>query len=219
MSKNTTVRKHLDEDEDFVSSGSVLGYSVESQVANQYTVYLTQDFVEPNYYTNVLNMMLKATELDHITFFVCSPGGRADGLVVLLEGLKNTEAHTQAVLVGDAHSAASIFALHCDSVHVGDHASMLCHNVSYGAVGKGADVAAKVAHTTKTSEKLLRSAYTHFLTEEEIKDMLKGTEIWLDCDEILVRLKNKAAALALKNSELSVSEPEVQKPARKTKEK
>lgn len=206
MNKNTLKRRGSEDlEDDLLSSGGNLGYFVKSQSANQYTVYLTEDFVEPSYYNNVFNMLLNATELDTATFFVCSGGGRADGLVMLLEALKVTDAHTQAVIIGDAHSAASIFSLHCDSVHVGDNASMLCHNVSYGAIGKGADVAAKVAHTTKTSEKLIRSAYQHFLTEEEIKDMLKGTEIWLDTDEIVTRLKNKAAALAPKTQELELS--------------
>lgn len=203
---NKKIKRAMDEDlEDFIGDTARLGYSVKSQVANQYSVYLTEDFVSPSYYTNVFNMMLDASELDTITFFISSNGGRADGLILLLEGLTVTDAHTQAVIVGDAHSAASIFAMHCDSVHVGDNASMLTHYVSFGAVGKGADVVAKVAHTSKTSEKLIRSAYTGFLTEDEIKDMIKGTEYWFDSEEIITRLQNKAAALAPKTQELELS--------------
>ncbi len=101
-----------------------------------------------------------------------------------------------AVLVGQAASAASIFSLHCDYVEVTDSAHMLCHYVSYGTGGKGADVLAHVNHTTKISNKLMQDTYKDFLTPAEINELIEGREIYLDSEEIKARLKRKADVAA-----------------------
>jgi hypothetical protein len=84
-----------------------------------------------------------------------------------------------------------MLALHCDETEVSDNATMLCHNISYGTGGKGADVLSHVKHVSKTSDKLLRSTYKHFLTTQEIDDMISGKEIYLDADEIQERLDTR----------------------------
>jgi len=187
FNKTPNINQSFD-DEDEMMSQQQLGFFVNSQTFNQYTVTLDEDFIQPSYYRSVCNMLDHAQEGDEVIFKVTSRGGALVGLQVLLEAIKNTEAHTVALIVGQCASAASIFVLHCDDIVVTDSADMMVHHVSYSTGGKNSDVLAHVAHVAKTSEKLIRSTYEYFLTEEEVNDVLNGKELYFDADEIRERL-------------------------------
>lgn len=206
-----------DDDDELCSSKKTLGYFVKTRQSNLITVYLDQAIVQPDYYRNVFNMLLEAGEEDQVMFMMNSGGGRLDGMNMLIEGVKLTDATTVAVIVGECHSAASIFALHCDNVQVLESATMLCHQVSFGIGGKQSDVLSHVAHVSKTSEKLLRETYKYFLTEQEITEMLSGREIYLDSDEIIIRLHNKAEALEKEQEEQALLEETKPAPKRRSK--
>lgn len=168
-----------------------LGYFVQSNTQFHYTVPIDSDFVEPSYYRGVIQMMMNASENDVIAFLVNSDGGSLAGLLSLLEALNMTSASSVAIITGNAASAASMFALHCDEVYVSDNATMLCHNGSFGTGGKITDVLSHAQHINKTTEKLMYKTYKFFLTEQEIRDMLSGKEIYLDSEEIIQRLEKR----------------------------
>ena len=174
------------EDQDDESCGQ-LGYSVSHMVLNNFKVNIDEPVVEPRYYREVFHMLLEAGENDIVSFFINSPGGNKNGLLTLLEGIKLTQATTKAVIVGEAHSAASILALHCDELYVSDSATMLCHHVRYGVQGKDADILAHALHTSQTSSDLIKDTYKDFLSDAEIQDILSGKELWLTAEEIKER--------------------------------
>lgn len=210
MNKKFTKADLDEESDDFVGGKNVLGYFMKQKVATQYTVTIDEPFVSPSYYRGVVSMLMGATEDDTVIFLINSPGGQLNGLLALVEGVKMTDANTLAVLVGECASAASMFALHCDTIFVSDNATMLCHNISYGTGGKGSDILSHVQHVSKTSEKLLRKTYEHFLSKTEIDEMINGREIYLDSDEIKQRLEQKEKALEA--LEQAVEETPVKKP-------
>jgi len=210
VNKLPTFATTSEDDEEYVEHQGSLGFFVKTKVSQQFTVNLDEAVVEAKYYRGVVSMLMEATEDDNVVFLINSPGGRYNGLVALLEALKMTYATTCAVIIGECHSAASIFALHCDQVFVSDSAEMLCHQVSYMAGGKGSDVLSHVQHVAKISEKLMRSTYKDFLTEQEINEMLSGREIYLDSDEIKLRLDNKAKSMEAEQAEQAQVESEQQ---------
>lgn len=191
-----------------------LGYFVQSNTHFHYTVPIDSDFVEPSYYRGVIQMMMNASENDVIAFLVNSDGGSLAGLLSLLEALNMTSASSVAIITGNAASAASMFALHCDEVYVSDNATMLCHNGSFGTGGKITDVLSHAQHINKTTEKLMYKTYKFFLTEQEIRDMLSGKEIYLDSEEIIQRLekrqelRNAAVIEAEQQEKLALEEAE-----------
>lgn len=207
----------LSEDSDeFEGNKENLGFFVQTQVARQYTVTIDEPFIQPSYYRGIISMLMNATEADSVIFLLNSPGGMYSGLVALIEAVKMTDATTMAVLIGECASAASIFALHCDTVFVSDNATMLCHNISYGTGGKGSDILSHVQHVSKTSEKLLRGTYEHFLSPKEIDELLNGREIYLDSEEIKERLEQKQRIL---EEAEQVEEVPEEKPVKKTRRK
>jgi ATP-dependent protease ClpP protease subunit len=225
MKKYTTKTipsfKNSDEDEEPSYQGKQLEFQVRTKAQHQFSVDIDEPFIEPSYYRNVIRMLQNAAEDDIVVFYINSPGGALSSLQSLLEALKSCDATTVAVLVGQAASAASIFSLHCDFVEVTDSAHMLCHYISYGTGGKGADVLAHVNHTTKISNKLMQDTYKDFLSPSEINELIEGREIYLDCDDIRARLQKKADAVAAKDAEpeeVPVEAPKAKRKAKKPKE-
>lgn len=222
-----------DEDETQVSSFNplFLDHTERSIQLTQMTVYIDEGFREPKYYRRVADRIASLGANDEVKFIINSPGGRLDGLVTLLDALQQTDANSIAVISGEAHSAASILALNCNQVYVSDYSTMLVHNVSFGAVGKGSDVRDQVKHTLDFSERIFRQTYTGFLSEEEINQVLNGKEIWLVGEEIAERLESKIAYLetqeelqALAKQEKETPLPEIDTkpldtPTKKTKAK
>lgn len=185
----SSLKLNVFDEDDLGSSKGELPFCVNSTVSNEIIIPIDEVVQEASYYRNVAHAVSSATGDDVVKYRINSPGGRLDGLIALLHATVGTQATVVAEIVGECHSAASILALHCDEILVGPYASMLCHSVRYGYVGKGADVEAHVKHASKTTEKLMRETYTGFLSEEEIEDLLKGRELYLDASEIIERLK------------------------------
>ena len=221
--ENNKTFKHKPSNEDLeqedYSEENQLGYFVSSHQICNYTVPIDGSFREPAYYRGVIQMLMGASQHDTVAFLINSPGGALSGLLSLLEAINMTEANTVALLVGNASSAASIFALHCNEVYVGDNSTLLCHNISYGTGGKGSDVLAHVQHISNSASKLLRKTYKYFLNDKEIDDMLNGKEIYMEAEEIIDRLQKREELrdkeqLLLQEQEQKAQEP---KPKRKGK--
>lgn len=182
------------------------------------SIAIDEGIREPKYYRAVAEEITNLGAHDTVQLRINSPGGRLDGLVVLLNAIENTEADIVAYLDGECHSAASILALHCPNVIISPYASMMVHHVSYGTSGKDSDIANMVAHTSAYCKELIVDTYKYFLSDQEIQDVLNGREIWLRANDIKERLERRAEALA-KEDELEfpvLEEPEV-KPKKRSK--
>jgi len=185
MNKKTTI--NFDDEEDDKSVGT-LGYFTKENISYEITVPIDEEIKGQSYYRQVAQRISELSSTDSVKFEISSPGGNLDGLFTILSSLEKTEATTAAILNGKVHSAASILALNCNMVFVSENAYMMIHNVSFGSVGKMSDVSSHVDFMKKQSKKLVDSTYEGFLSHEEIADVHKGIEIWLDSDEIIVRL-------------------------------
>lgn len=208
------------EDEDEMYFGPIkgpLGFTVKKRQMHNFSVHINEEIKSPDHYSKIFDLLLEAGEDDMITFFISSPGGRVDGLNVLLEGIRFTDAHTVAVLLGECHSAASILALNCNEIVVTDSAESLVHSCRFGSSGKAADIAAHTAHTLKTTEKLARQTYGQgFLTETEMNQMLDGKEFYFDADQLRERLERRSAFIEAE-FQAKQNPPESTKPSRKKK--
>jgi ATP-dependent protease ClpP protease subunit len=195
------------EDDDEHPKNQYLGYFVRGISVNEYTIHINEPIQMPEYYTNTVNVLSGCSKHDTVKFLINSPGGFLIGLFSLLDAIAKTEATTVAVLTGQCHSAASILALHCDYIEVGPYATSLCHNVRYGSSGKSSDIVDHVMHMSSVSEKLVRETYSGYLTEQEILDLLKGKEFYMESEEIVTRLQKREEYLAAQEA-LPVEEVE-----------
>lgn len=184
----------LDSDDDEIilpKFETQLTFSKKIQQQQLLEIPLDEEIKGPSYYRLITQAIRDTSEGDIIRFNICSPGGRLDGLMSILSAIWKTDATTEAHIDGFADSVASILSLHCDSVYVSPIASMLVHNTVYGIGGKAADIKAHVDHFNSFSNKLFRDTYKYFLTEDEIEKCIGGYQLYLDADNIGVRLKRK----------------------------
>lgn len=167
-----------------------LGYFTKVIPTTVMTVHIDEPIKHPAYYRQIASGIDELSEGDELVFEIASPGGRMDGLEVLLSAIRRTDATTVANINGDCHSAASILALNCDVVSVSPYGSMLVHFVSYGSSGASNHVLKQAEHIKKVSEQLFRDTYQFFLTEEEMTKCIEDDyQLWLDSSQVLERLK------------------------------
>lgn len=188
MNKNYKSTTNFNEEDELQNNGQ-LGYFTKENISYEITVPIDESIKDQQYYRQVALRISELTSEDTVKFELATPGGNLDGLFSVLSALEKTEATSVAIINGQCHSAGSILALNCDMVFVSQNAYMMIHNVSFSSVGRMSDVTSHVDFVKKQTKKLVDSTYEGFLSPEEIEDVHKGVEIWLDADEIVVRLE------------------------------
>lgn len=158
---------------------------------NEHRVYLTKPITAPSHYTELFELLASATEQDTIHFFINTPGGRVDTTSQLCTLLENCEAELIGHLVGVAASAGSVIPMFMDALSVSPYAYMMIHNYSGGTYGKGDDILMSAENTKRWVETLYRSCYEHFLTTDELENIvLKNQDIYLTPEQIEERWEN-----------------------------
>lgn len=200
IASRNIVRKQVDyynsmmkaDDHDIEFEDKYLSYSEQSKVLTAINVYLDEDIKSPRYYRAVVDKVTSLNEGDQVYYYVASIGGRMDGLISLIEANRQTDADVICIIIGECHSAASMFALSCPNISVSPSATMMVHYVSFGTGGKASDIKANVNHTLDFTANYFREIYQGFLTEEEINSCIEtGKEIWMQSDEIMDRLEKR----------------------------
>ena len=175
-----------------------LSYSCVNLPSVKYEFYLDEDIRSPRYYRGLVDVLLNvATPADVIVLNINSDGGNLDSAVAIIEALKRTQAETVAVITGRCCSSASLIALSCRNIDVGEFAVLMVHEVTFGAGGSTKDVKGQGEFEHRMIEKLYKNVYKHFLTEKEIEDVLDNRTIWMDAEEILDRLEQMNEMIAL----------------------
>lgn len=172
--------------------------SARQNVFTHYDVFLDGDVEEPEVYREFISALFNSTPGDTITLYINSPGGNLDSALAIIEGLKNTEAHVTAIIIGACHSAASLISMYCHEVAVMDNAYSLVHTASFGSSGNTNNVKSHTEFTVKMVEKLLNDTYEGFLSKEELKQVKHGVELWFDAGEIQTRMETRAKLLHTK---------------------
>lgn len=162
-------------------------------LSTQYDVMFDRQIDNASEWHEEMYVLRQLVEGDLCQIHINSGGGALSTFSAVQHVMKNSPAHFHAILEGDASSAASMLFLIADSQEVSDFAEMMIHQaqVGYGSHAQGFKSAADML--TKQNQTIIHEVYKDFLTEEEIADVLKGAEIWLDSSEIKERLEKRTA--------------------------
>lgn len=174
----------------------------------KYVVNITDDFNTAECYDEIIALLANATELDEIWWNIASSGGYVSSLQMLLGWKSMCYAKQVHVLHSNADSCASVFFLSpADQYIVGDGATMFIHETQVGSSGTTVNVERRVQHLVKQNEQFVRDTYKDFLTDgsdggdDEISDVLRGIEIYLDADSIRERLTKRQEILEQQHKE------------------
>lgn len=150
-------------------------------------IYLFGQIVSPQQFISAIEVMRSASENDRIMIHLQSCGGSLDATDTFLQAMHECQAEIVVKASGGVHSAGTLILLAADSFMLSDNFSSLIHNGSCGSIGKFSDYRTETAFTAKWMERVMRNAYEGFLTDDEISDVIKGIDIWLDAEEWIER--------------------------------
>lgn len=154
-----------------------------------YVVNLDYNIEEPPFYREVFEKLRKADNKTKFEFVLNTHGGYLNTTIQLIDAIRNTKAHTKAI-VYTALSAGALITLACKEIDVRPHAVMMFHNIWWsfqGEINKGKWC---FDHAIEHAKALFLDICKGFLTEKEIYDIVNnGIELWLTEDKIKERLK------------------------------
>lgn len=165
--------------------------SAVENVTHQYKVFLDGEITHSADYRDLISILFDAESEDVIRIFIDSAGGDLDTAMIIVEGIKATNAHVIAIIIGACHSAASIISLYCHEVIVLDNAYSMIHTASFGTIGNTGNLKSHTTFMIKKIENVLEQTYEGFLTPEELTQIKQGAELWFDAPEIRERLKRR----------------------------
>ena len=158
---------------------------------NVIRIYLTDVGIEgTSEHLEQLDAILSAGENDVVEVYClgCS-GGSADSIIMLLNALASTPAHTVTILEGHNASAASMPMMVTDEVRIGKYSSVMFHNIAGGVVGNMTNTAEAAKFYEQHYNKFFADLYNNFFDEKELLLIQNGREIYLDAEEIQERLE------------------------------
>lgn len=169
-----------------------------TQSFNIIRVYLTDEGVNGTAeHLDQLEAILDATQNDVIEVYCLGcGGGSADSIIMLLNALAQSPAHTVTILEGHNASAASMPMMVTDEVRVGMYSSVMFHNVAGGVVGNMTNTAEAAKFYEQHYNKFFADLYNKFFSPEELSLIQNGREIYMDSEEIKRRLELRAELLS-----------------------
>lgn len=166
---------------------SLIRYAREVPV-RQISYYLCGEIQEPHGYTDLFYTLRSATATDLIYLHLNSPGGDFNTGLQIMNNIRASEAHVVTVLEARAYSMAAMIFLCGDEMVVHDNCQLMLHIYSGTFAGKGNEQQAEVLALSNWFEKVMSRICRPFLSESEIGRILKGSDLWMDSDEIRRRL-------------------------------
>ena len=158
-------------------------------IVAKHDLYLTGEIKAADQYTDWFELIRSGGKSDIITIHINSYGGDLFTAIQLMRCIQESDAIITASVEGACMSAATMVFLQAQSFEISDHSAFMFHNYSGIAVGKGAEMFAQVSFEKKLIDKMMKKVYNGFLSETEIKDVLEGKDLWLDGEEVALRLK------------------------------
>ena len=156
----------------------------------EYIINLDSDIKEVSNYRKAFHAIATASPNDIVRVVLNTPGGLVDTAVQFHNVLLNTQARTIAE-VYNAASAGSLIMLSCDNIALMRYSSVLVHTASFGIGGKLGDIQAIADFTSKHNKKMLTEVYKDFLTDEEITNLISGSDFWFTADETVERFQKQ----------------------------
>lgn len=165
----------------------------EKPMSQLHRVYLSGSLKMPEEYTEVFETIRSAGEQDVVYIHINSEGGFLFTAIQFLRVLSETKATVIASVEGLCMSAATLIFMAAKHHEITNHSMFMFHNYSNKVEGKGGELLDHIMHTHAWGEKLLRDMYASFLTEDEIKVILNGKDLYMSSEEVANRLEKRNA--------------------------
>jgi len=154
-----------------------------------YHFYLTGEIQEPEAYTDMFDVMSKASPEDTVFLHINTPGGYLYTAIQIIHSIKTCPAAVVGCADGEVSSAGSLIFFGCDGFIVGDYSSFLLHDGSEGIGGKANENVKAAKATAKLLKIVSRDVYGRFFAKKEIKKILAGEDMYLFAEDVAERIE------------------------------
>lgn len=155
-----------------------------------YDILIDEPLIHPSDWREELNLLRNVGPDDVVNLRINSPGGSSSVAIAFLKAMSECCAKLIGHNEGECSSAATLLFLGCDEWCIAEGSELMIHTASSGYHGKENNFYEYAIHLNKTVNSLLTKHYKGFLTDEEISQVLKGTDMWMDEEEVKTRLEN-----------------------------
>ena len=174
-------------DVEMIPFKGLIRYERQSPI-REVSYYLCGDILEPQYYTELFYTLRTASDTDLIYLHLNSSGGDFNTGLQIINNILASEARVATILEARAFSMAALIFLCGDKLIVHDNCQLMFHIYSGSFAGKGNEQQAEIIAVSNWFQKVMERICIPFLTESEISRILKGSDVWMDSDEIRRRL-------------------------------
>ena len=183
MSKDTKITS-------FLSPGMI----EPKAISHFYEYYISGEIDSPDNYVEWFDTIRHCKAGDVVKIYINSYGGDMFTGIQFMRVLSETEATVICSVEGACMSAATMLFLCADEFEVTPHSMFMFHNYSGGTMGKGGEMYGQIQHERKWSERLLNEIYEDFLSPAEIQSLLDNKDMWMDVDEVIIRMEKRTKA-------------------------
>ena len=155
-----------------------------------YEYYLVDDIGEASDYIELCDVLRSASPNDEILIRINSGGGSLATANMIVNAIRESQAHVHGFIESTCASAATLIYLACHSYSLSEDADMMVHTSSSMYGGKEHEQHSYVTFSRKKIHKMVRDRYAGFLTEKEIENVLNGQDYYFDSEEIGERLES-----------------------------
>ena len=174
-------------DVEMIPFKGLIRYERQSPI-REVSYYLCGDILDPQYYTELFYTLRTASDTDLIYLHLNSSGGDFNTGLQIINNILASEARVATILEARAFSMAALIFLCGDKLIVHDNCQLMFHIYSGSFAGKGNEQQAEIIAVSNWFQKVMERICIPFLTESEISRILKGSDVWMDSDEIRRRL-------------------------------
>ena len=154
-----------------------------------YEYYLVDDIGEASDYIELCDVLRSASPNDEILIRINSGGGSLATANMVVNAIRESQAHVRGFIESTCASAATLIYLACHSYSLSEDADIMIHTSSSLYGGKEHEQHSYVTFSRKKIHKMVRDRYAGFLTEKEIENVLNGQDYYFDSEDIAERLE------------------------------
>ena len=165
--------------------------SVES---TEYSLYIHGSIGSANNFMEHFAVLKQAGPNDVINLYLNTPGGNLATAVELIDHINECQAQIVCTIGMDCASAGVPIALACDAWKVGAFSTMMVHSFSYGVFGHATGVENHSTFNSSLNAMFVQQTYKDFLTKKEIKNVIKGVDLFIGPKSLADRLSALAQA-------------------------
>jgi ATP-dependent protease ClpP protease subunit len=154
-----------------------------------YDFYLSGSIGGAEDYIKELNIFRNATPLDTINIFINSGGGSVFTGMQYINAMIDSAANIVTIVDGGAASMAAIIFLYGNEMIINNHAELMFHDISLGAIGKvGGEITSRIGSVENIRAKFEEQVINKYLSGDELDRMHNGADIYFTGEEFHNRI-------------------------------